>query len=335
MTGANMLSEGFMTGKLLLNLDSEQENQIFIGCAGGMDTVALWHYTTQPTPADYYFARVSVGGLLGGHSGGDIHLGRANANKVLARFLTTQPGLLVSDIRGGNLRNAIAREAYAVIGVPAARRDQLVADLNKFAAMVKVEVAGVEPSFKMSIETVDAPAEVIDPNVTCRLIQALIAAPHGVIGMSHSMPGLVETSTNLASVRISEPGTIRVETSQRSSVESQKRMIAQMVKTVFDLAGAEVTQGQGYPGWAANPNSRMVKLTEAAYRKVYGGEPETMAIHAGLECGLLGGKYPDMEMISFGPTLRSPHTPNERCNIPSVARFWEFLKTLLEEIPEK
>ena len=274
MTGANMLSEGFMTGKLLLNLDSEQENQIFIGCAGGMDTVALWHYTTQPTPADYYFARVSVGGLLGGHSGGDIHLGRANANKVLARFLTTQPGLLVSDIRGGNLRNAIAREAYAVIGVPAARRDQLVADLNKFAAMVEVEVAGVEPSFKMSIETVDAPAEVIDPNVTCRLIQALIAAPHGVIGMSHSMPGLVETSTNLASVRISEPGTIRVETSQRSSVESQKRMIAQMVKTVFDLAGAEVTQGQGYPGWAPNPNSRMVKLTEAAYRKVYGGEPE-------------------------------------------------------------
>ena len=332
MTGANQLSEGFMTGKLLLNLDSDLENQIFIGCAGGMDTVALWHYTTVPTPADYYFAKVSVGGLLGGHSGGDIHLGRANANKILARFLTTQPDLQLADIHGGNLRNAIAREAFAVIGVPAARRDQLVADLNKFAAMVEVEVAGVEPSFKMTIETAETPAEVIEPAVVCKLITALIAAPHGVIGMSHSMPGLVETSTNLASVKITEPGTIRVETSQRSSVESQKQMIAQMVKAVFDMAGAEVTQGVGYPGWAPNPNSRMVKVTEAAYRKVFGAEPETTAIHAGLETGLFLTKYPWLDMVSVGPTMVAIHSPEEKLSISSVAKFWPYVKEIISSI---
>ena len=332
MTGANKLSEGFMTGKLLLNLDSDLENQIFIGCAGGMDTVALWHYTTCPAPQDLYYAKVKVGGLLGGHSGGDIHLGRANANKILARFLATQPDALVADIHGGNLRNAIAREAYAVVGIPAARRDEFVACVNKFAAMVENEVAGVEPSFCMTLETVETPAEVIDPSVIKNLVKGLIAAPHGVIGMSHSMPGLVETSTNLASVKIVEKGTIRVETSQRSSVESQKKMIAQMVKTVFELAGAEVSQGEGYPGWAPNPNSRMVKVTEAAYRKVYGSEPETTAIHAGLETGLFLTKYPWLDMVSVGPTMQAIHSPEERLSISSVAKFWPYVKEIITSI---
>lgn len=333
MTGANLLSEGFMNGKLLLNLDSDLENQIFIGCAGGKDTVATWKYAAVPAPQSLYYAKVKVGGLLGGHSGGDIHLGRANANKILARFLVSLNDIEVAEIHGGNLRNAIAREAYAVIGMPMEQKDATVAALNQFAAMVEAEVAGVEPGFKMTIETVDKPATVIEAGVVDYLLKGLIACPHGVIGMSHSMPGLVETSTNLASVKMNpEAGEIRVETSQRSSVESQKNMIAQMVKTVFEMAGAEVKQGQGYPGWAPNPNSRMVKLTEAAYRKVFGSEPETTAIHAGLETGLFLTKYPWLDMVSVGPTMQAIHSPEERLSISSVAKFWPYVKEIISSI---
>lgn len=333
MTGANLLSEGFMNGKLLLNLDSDLENQIFIGCAGGKDTVATWKYAAVPAPQSLYYAKVKVGGLLGGHSGGDIHLGRANANKILARFLVSLNDIEVAEIHGGNLRNAIAREAYAVIGMPMEQKDATVAALNQFVAMVEAEVAGVEPGFKMTIETVDKPATVIEAGVVDYLLKGLIACPHGVIGMSHSMPGLVETSTNLASVKMNpEAGEIRVETSQRSSVESQKNMIAQMVKTVFEMAGAEVKQGQGYPGWAPNPNSRMVKLTEAAYRKVFGSEPETTAIHAGLETGLFLTKYPWLDMVSVGPTMQAIHSPEERLSISSVAKFWPYVKEIISSI---
>lgn len=333
MTGANLLSEGFMNGKLLLNLDSDLENQIFIGCAGGMDTVATWKYAAIPAPQGFYYAKVHVSGLLGGHSGGDIHLGRGNANKILARFLIAQNDLQVAEIHGGNLRNAIAREAYAIIGLPMSQKDQLVAELNQFAAMVEKEVEGVEPGFKMTIETVDTPSTVIEPGVVDNLLKGLIGCPHGVIGMSHSMPGLVETSTNLASVKMNpELGEIRVETSQRSSVESQKRMIAQMVKTVFLMAEAEVKQGDGYPGWAPNPNSRMVKITEAAYRKVFGTEPETTAIHAGLETGLFLTKYPWLDMVSVGPTMLAIHSPEERLSISSVAKFWPYVKEIISSI---
>ncbi len=333
MTGANLLSEGFMNGKLLLNLDSDFETQIFIGCAGGQDTVATWKYTTLPAPKDLYYAKIVVTGLEGGHSGADIHLGRANANKILARFLISQADIQLADIHGGNLRNAIAREAYAVIGLPMSRKDQLVAELNQFAAVVENEVKAVDPGFKMTIETVETPATVIEPAVVCNLLKALIACPHGVIGMSHAIEGLVETSTNLASIKINaEKGEIRIETSQRSSIESQKKMIAQMVRTVFEMAGAEVTQGAGYPGWAPNPNSRMVKLTEAAFRKVYGAEPETMAIHAGLETGLFLTKYPWLDMVSIGPNMRDIHSPKERLQISSVQKFWPYVKEIIASI---
>lgn len=333
MTGANLLSEGFMNGKLLLNLDSDFETQIFIGCAGGQDTVATWKYAAIPAPQSLYYAKVKVSGLLGGHSGGDIHLGRANANKILARFLVSQQDIQIAEIHGGNLRNAIAREAYAVIGVPMSQKDQLVAELNQFAAMVEVEVAGVDEGFKMTIETVDTPKSVIEPGVVDKLLRGLIACPHGVIGMSHAIEGLVETSTNLASVKMNpEKGEIRVETSQRSSVESQKKMIAQMVKTVLEMAGAEVTQGAGYPGWAPNPNSRMVKLTEAAFRKVYGAEPQTMAIHAGLETGLFLTKYPWLDMVSVGPNMVAIHSPEEKLQISSVQKFWPYVKEIISSI---
>lgn len=329
MTGANAIEEGFMTGKVLINLDSETEGQIFIGCAGGMDTVGLFHYTPAPAPKDLYYAKVKVSGLLGGHSGGDIHLEHANANKVLARFLTTQPDAVLATINGGNLRNAIAREAEAVIGIPYSSKDNVVAELNQFAAIIEGEVGDIEKGMKLTIETVDTPETVIEKEVADRLIKALIVCPHGVQGMSRSMPGLVETSTNMASVKMIEPGVIKVETSQRSSVESEKRAIAQAVATTFSLAGAEVKQGSGYPGWKPNTNSPIMKVCADTYRDLYGKEPEIMAIHAGLETGLFLTKYPYLDMVSIGPTMEGVHSPDERLYIPSVGTFYAYLKEVL------
>lgn len=329
MTGANAIEEGFMTGKVLINLDSETEGQIFIGCAGGMDTVGLFHYTPAPAPKDLYYAKVKVSGLLGGHSGGDIHLQHANANKILARFLTTQPDAVLAAIHGGNLRNAIAREAEAVIGIPYSSKDNVVAELNQFAAIIEGEVGDIEKGMKLTIETVDTPETVIEKEVADRLIKALIVCPHGVQGMSRSMPGLVETSTNMASVKMIEPGVIKVETSQRSSVESEKRAIAQAVATTFSLAGAEVKQGSGYPGWKPNTNSPIMKVCADTYRDLYGKEPEIMAIHAGLETGLFLTKYPYLDMVSIGPTMEGVHSPDERLYIPSVGTFYAYLKEVL------
>lgn len=329
LTGANAIEEGFMTGKVLINLDSETEGQIFIGCAGGMDTVGLFHYTPAPAPKDLYYAKVKVSGLLGGHSGGDIHLQHANANKILARFLTTQPDAVLAAIHGGNLRNAIAREAEAVIGIPYSSKDNVVAELNQFAAIIEGEVGDIEKSMKLTIETVDTPETVIEKEVADRLIKALIVCPHGVQGMSRSMPGLVETSTNMASVKMIEPGVIKVETSQRSSVESEKRAIAQAVATTFSLAGAEVKQGSGYPGWKPNTNSPIMKVCADTYRDLYGKEPEILAIHAGLETGLFLTKYPYLDMVSIGPTMEGVHSPDERLYIPSVGTFYAYLKEVL------
>ena len=329
MTGANAIEEGFMTGKVLINLDSETEGQIFIGCAGGMDTVGLFHYTPAPAPKDLYYAKVKVSGLLGGHSGGDIHLQHANANKILARFLTTQPDAVLAAIHGGNLRNAIAREAEAVIGIPYSSKDNVVAELNQFAAIIEGEVGDIEKGMKLTIETVDTPETVIEKEVADRLIKALIVCPHGVQGMSRSMPGLVETSTNMASVKMIEPGVIKVETSQRSSVESEKRAIAQAVATTFSLAGAEVKQGSGYPGWKPNTISPIMKVCADTYRDLYVKEPEILAIHAGLETGLFLTKYPYLDMVSIGPTMEGVHSPDERLYIPSVGTFYAYLKEVL------
>ena len=329
MTGANAIEEGFMTGKVLINLDSETEGQIFIGCAGGMDTVGLFHYTPAPAPKDPYYAKVKVSGLLGGHSGGDIHLQHANANKILARFLTTQPDAVLAAIHGGTLRNAIAREAEAVIVIPYSSKDNVVAELNQFAAIIEGEVGDIEKGMKLTIETVDTPETVIEKEVADRLIKALIVCPHGVQGMSRSMPGLVETSTNMASVKMIEPGVIKVETSQRSSVESEKRAIAQAVATTFSLAGAEMKQGSGYPGWKPNTNSPIMKVCADTYRDLYGKEPEIMAIHAGLETGLFLTKYPYLDMVSIGPTMEGVHSPDERLYIPSVGTFYAYLKEVL------
>ncbi len=328
MTGAFNLENGFMTGNILINLDSETEGQIFMGCAGGKDTCAVFRYAAIPAP-DLYYAKVKVSGLIGGHSGGDIHLGHANANKVLVRFLLSQPNLVLSSITGGNLRNAIAREAEAVVGMPFSQKDQFVADLNNFVATIEGEVGDIEKGFNMTAETVDKPAHIIEQGVVDRLLAAIQACPHGVQGMSREMPDLVETSTNLASVKMPEPGIIRIETSQRSSVESEKEDIANTVKAVFELAGAEVTQGAGYPGWKPNTKSPILHIAADTYREMFHKEPEVMAIHAGLETGLFLTKYHNLDMISIGPTMLGIHSPEEKLSIESMGRTYEYVKEIL------
>lgn len=339
LTGAFALKEGFMNGDILLNLDSEDEGEIFIGCAGGIDTVAEFAYHTEEVPAAYFACSIQVKGLQGGHSGDDINRGRGNANKLLTRFLAlaaAQADLRLCAIDGGNLRNAIAREASAVVAVPESRKHDLRVMLNTFAAQVEAELAVTDPGVQFVMQSAGVPAQAIDADTTQRLIAALYAAPHGVMAMSQDMEGLVETSTNLASVKmLPEEGLIRIATSQRSSLESKKEDVARMVRTVFEMAGAEVRQGEGYPGWKPNPHSEILEIAAESYRRLFGTEAKVKAIHAGLECGLFLEKYPSLDMISFGPTLRGVHSPDERMHIPSVQKFWSHLTDILQHIPAR
>lgn len=338
MTGAFAMKEGFMHGDILLNLDSEDEGQIFIGCAGGVDSTGTFAYQETDIPEGYYACRVEVKGLQGGHSGDDIIKGRACANKILNRFLTKAFGryeMYLAEIDGGNLRNAIARVAHAVIAVPENEKHNLRADLNVFAAEAKDEYHATDPDMEVRMETVACPAKAIDRDTTRRLLQTLYAMPHGVYAMSQDVPGLVETSTNLASVKMAEGHHIIIGTSQRSSTTSSKEDIATMVRTVLTMGGAEVAWSDGYPGWKPNPHSEILGVAVDSYKRLFGREPEVKAIHAGLECGLFLSKYPHMDMISFGPTLRWVHTPDERMYIPSVERFWEHLLDILKHIPAK
>lgn len=338
LTGAKALEKGFMTGDILLNLDSEDEGQIFMGCAGGKDTQATFHYKRIPTDEQMQYFRIIVKGLNGGHSGGEIHKGLGNANKILVRFLYILKKVYAFDlceIEGGNLRNAIAREAHAVIGIDPSAKEEVRILLNHFAADVENELKHIDPNVQILMESVERPESHIDDVTAEKLIYALHACPHGVIGMSHEVPGLVETSTNLASVKMKEGDTILVGTSQRSSLESCKEMIANQVASCFLLAGAEVKHGDGYPGWAPNPDSKILKIAQETYRKLFGKEAQIMAIHAGLECGLFLEKYPNLDMISFGPTLRDVHSPNERIEIKTVDLWWRHLLELLKSIPAK
>lgn len=334
MTGAFALQEGFFTGKTLLNLDSEDDAEIFIGCAGGIDTTSTFTFTPEATDENLFYVKVGVRGLRGGHSGGDIHEGRGNANKIVNRFLwqeTKKMELTLCSFDGGNLRNAIPREAHAVIGIPTNCKEQLRADLNILQSQVAGELAGVDDNVELYLESTERPATAIDDETASLLMDALYACPHGVMAMSHDMPGLVETSTNLASVKMPEPGKIVVATSQRSSVESAKRDIAQQVESVFRLAGAEALHGEGYPGWKPDLNSEIMKVASATYQKLFGVTPAIKAIHAGLECGLFLTKYPGLDMISFGPTMRGVHSPDEKLYIPAVARFYAHLSEILKE----
>lgn len=338
LTGAFALKEGFMNGDILLNLDSEDEGELFIGCAGGIDTVAQFAYQEVDVPAGYFCCKVQVKGLKGGHSGGDIHLGRGNANKILNRFLSQtlkKYDMYLCEIDGGNLRNAIAREAHAVIALPEADKHAVRADLNIFAAEVQAEYNVTDPDLQLLMESEAPRAKAIDKDTTKRLLQAIYAVPHGVYAMSQDIPGLVETSTNMASVKMKPENIIRIETSQRSSTASSKRDMNTMVRTVFEMAGAEVSSGEGYPGWKPNPHSEILEIATASYKRLFGVDAKVKAIHAGLECGLFLDKYPTLDMISFGPTLQGVHSPDERMLIPTVQKFWDHLLDILKNAPVK
>ncbi|GAB1417713.1 aminoacyl-histidine dipeptidase [Bacteroidales bacterium] len=337
LTGAFGLSNNALKGKILLNLDSEDEGELFIGCAGGKDTVAMLPYRRVASPKDAQAFEIRVSGLKGGHSGDDIHKGLGNANKLMVRILSIGQDdfqLQLSWLEGGNLRNAIAREAMANVLVPNDQVPAFVAMVNELGAKMKAEYAITEPLLKIEVNPMpQMPETVVAADDQRKLILALYACPHGVIAYSQSIPGFVETSTNLASVR-SESDHFLITTSQRSSVESAKDDIVRMVSSCFLLAGAEVENSNGYPGWAPNPYSKIREITVESYKRLFGNEPVVKAIHAGLECGLIGDKYPEMDMISFGPTIKGAHSPDERIEIATVQKFWELTLDILKNIPK-
>jgi len=336
LTGANALEKEFLTGNMLINLDTEEEGEIYIGCAGGKGTRAYFKYKEKDAPKKYFWFKVTVKGLRGGHSGSDIDKGLGNANKILTRFLHSlnrkKYGMILSEIGGGNLHNAIPREAFAIIGVKEKYKEDIRVKLNLFLSKMQHEYTDIEPNIDIHLESVQIPSKVISRRTAEKLILALYACPHGVIGMSRDIEGLVETSTNLASVKMLPNHLIEIGTSQRSSVESQKDYVVNMVSSVFDLAGAKVEHNEGYPGWQPNPDSALLKLAKKEYQSLFNKNAKVKAIHAGLECGLFLEKYPNLDMISIGPDMMDVHSPNERMKISSVGKFWDFLVRILEAI---
>ncbi len=337
LTGAFGLKPGFLQGEILLNLDSEDDGELFIGCAGGVDTVVEIPYLKEPVPADSIAYRVNVSGLVGGHSGDDINKGRGNANKILNRLLwnaTDQYDLRISEFDGGKLRNALAREAFATIIIPSSHRHEFEEYISKYQTIVQQELKITEPKLEVGFAITDLPEFLIDKTTQKNLLNALYACPHGVIAMSQEIPDFVETSTNLASVK-TEENSIVVTSSQRSSVESAKKDVRDMVASTFRLTGAKIKHSDGYPGWKPDPDSEIVKIIVDSYRKLFNEEPKVLAVHAGLECGLIGDKYPDMDMISYGPTIRGAHSPDERLEISTVEKFWDLTLEVLRQIPKK
>lgn len=338
LTGAYALGQNFLSGDILINLDTEEEGEIYIGCAGGKITTVTFTYEKEAVPANYFWFKTQVKGLNGGHSGSEIHKGLGNANKILNRYLwelSRKYKLSLAEIDGGNLHNAIAREAYAIAGVPYGDKEKVIVELNVLAPQIEAELKAIDPNLKMTVESTDTPVFVIDGKTTNNLLNGIYACPHGVLGMSFEIPDLVETSTNLASVKMKENNTIVIVTSQRSSTNSLKDDAANRVNAVFTLAQADVQHSAGYPGWRPNPDSKILAVAKESYKKLSGKEAEIMAIHAGLECGLFLEKYPHLDMISCGPTIRNAHSPEEQIHIPSVEKWWDFLLDVLKNIPAK
>lgn len=327
MDGANAIESGLFTAKTLINLDSEDEGQLFVGCAGGVDTTAVFKYTEENVDASFTALKLRVFNAIGGHSGDDINKERANTVQILARFLYGEhsSGYRLVSFNGGNKRNAIAREAEAVILLDAAGAKALEDRFGKFAADVKAEYHRTDPDISFECIRTENPGKAVDKDTARRFIFALTAVNHGVLTMSQDIAGLVETSTNLAAVFMNVPGEIKVTTSQRSSTDSAKKFMADKVEAAFLLAGAEVSHSDPYPGWTPNMDSHILDVTVASYRKLFGVEPEVKAIHAGLECGLFLTKFPDLDMISFGPTLRGVHAPGEKLDLASNEKFVRLL----------
>ena len=334
LDGARAVKQGFITGKTLINLDDEDEGYFCVGCAGGMDTVGTFSYHEKKLAPGDVTMKFTLGGGLGGHSGDDIDKGRFNGVQQTARFLNEIWPLNVDlcHIIAGNKRNAIARGGEVVLAIPAHSEEEVIARFNNLAARLKAEYAVTDPGLYFHAEPVERPASAIDCATAGRLIRALLAIPHGVIAMSPDIPGLIETSTNLASVRMDSGQKIVVGTMQRSAVDSQRIFLSQRVAAVLELAGAEVRHSDGYPGWKPNMNSHIKDVCVASYKRLFGREPVVRAIHAGLECGLFTEKFPDVDMIAFGPTLRGVHAPGERLDLASLERFWAVLLDVLKTV---
>jgi dipeptidase D len=338
MTGAINLKADFFTGKTLLNLDSEDEGILFIGCAGGMDTVGTMSYEPVPVPADSSALYISVTGLHGGHSGDEIHKGYGNAVKIMNRLLwniSTQYKISVADFDGGNLRNAIPREAFTTIVFNRTDTSAIIDWINHFYHTLVNEFGNIEKDLKISVRETGMPGFVMDEESQIKLLNALTCCPHGVIAWSKDMEDLVETYTNLASAKFSSNNTIRIITTQRSSVESAKNDAGAMVESCLRLAGAEVVHSDGYPGWKPNLNSEILQISRKSYYKLFGKEPAVRAIHAGLECGLVYEKIKGIDMISFGPTIKGAHTPEEMIEISTAQMFWDLLVDIVQSMPLK
>jgi dipeptidase D len=335
MTGAKGLEPGFLDGEILLNLDTEDDDELSIGCAGGIDTLVNMDYPEVTLPSEAKGLRIAVNGLKGGHSGMDIHLGRGNANKIMNRLLfeTTQTfGVHIVEIDGGSLRNAIPRESFATIAVN--NLAGLEKHLDKVSGEIKAELHSAEPNLKIEWNSCDVGSKGMDALAQDQVLAALYAMPNGVYRMSADIPDLVETSSNLARVIIKD-GHFNMQSLQRSSVDTAKTDMASAIRATFNLIGAKVVHEGSYPGWTPDPDSSILNIMADLYRELNNEEPNILACHAGLECGLLGTHYPEMEMISFGPNIRNPHSPDEMTQISSVQKYWNLLLETLQRIPVK
>ena len=337
MTGAQGVAAGLLKGDILLNLDTEEEGELYIGCAGGTNGNFSFLYKTAGVPASVEAFKLNVTGLKGGHSGVEIHVGRGNSIKVLTRVLwegCRHFGLRLASIEGGSLRNAIPREASAWIVIPVQHKDAFFAVVSELEKIIRKELSAVEPTLKISLVPAEKPVLLIDEVTQGNIINALYACPNGVIRMSNEMPGLVETSINIGVLKTGS-NMVSGQTLLRSSVDSAKVDLENMIDAVFTMGGAEIVFDGHYPGWKPNPDSAILKVMQDLYKKMFGKDPLVKAIHAGLECGILGGTYPNWDMISVGPTIVSPHSPDEKTEIESVKKFWDYLLETLKNIPQK
>ena len=338
MTGAINLKPDFFDGRILINLDSEDEGILFIGCAGGTDTIGTMKYNSVPAGDNSSALDIAITGLHGGHSGDEIHKGYGNSVKIMNRLLhelTNRYGISISQLDGGNLRNAIPREAFATIVLKNVLTTEVKNYINKFYATVAEELAATESDLKISSKETVLPQFVMDQVSQVKLIDAITACPHGVIDWSKEMEDLVETSTNLASVKFTNENTVKIVTTQRSSVEKAKHDIASKIESILRLAGAEVSHSDGYPGWKPNLNSEILRITRNSYTELFGTDPQVKAIHAGLECGLIYEKFKGIDMISIGPTIRGAHTPEEKIDIKTTQMFWDLLIDVIKNIPSE
>ena len=336
MTGAKQLDPANFSGSILLNLDTEEDDELTIGCAGGIDTNTKYVYHQETTDAKSTAFEIKIKGLLGGHSGMDIHKGRGNANKLMNRLfysISQTVNMQLNSLDGGSLRNAIPRESAATVVIPYGQKELFILLLKQFTELIQEEYQTVEPGLTITSEETALPAKVMVKGDFVKIVNAIYSVPNGVFRMSPDISGLVEASTNLARVIVKD-GEFITRSLQRSSAESTKEDVSNSVRASFENIGCTVNQGGDYPGWKPDPDSAILKLMTTLYKKTFGKAAKVEACHAGLECGILGSYFPGMDMISFGPTIRGAHSPDERVQISSVAKFWNFLLSVLKEIPK-